>query len=33
MLEISREKFLKLSNVEKARILRYIAAGVIKYKK
>lgn len=31
MLEITAEQLLKFNNINKARILKYIALGLIKY--
>ena len=31
MVEINREQLLKLNNKEKAKILKYIALGLVKY--
>lgn len=31
-MEITKEQFLKLNNICKARILKYIALGIVKYK-
>lgn len=33
MLKINSKQLLKLSNVNKARILKYIAKGKVKYEK
>lgn len=32
MLEINKKQLLSLNDVEKARMLKYIALGLIKYK-
>ena len=31
MLEITKQQFLSFNNVNRARILKYIALGIIKY--
>lgn len=33
MLEINKEQLLRLDNVNRARVLKYIALGLIKFKK
>lgn len=32
MIEITKEQLLKFSNADKAKILKYIVLGIIKYK-
>ena len=33
MIEINKKQFLNMNDVNRARILKYIALGIIKYKK